>query len=222
MAEVTTVELARFLNIDQAKIRVLEGRGVIKKAKHNAWDPVKCAAAYIRYMQDEMKKTGKNSPDETVLTQPQAAALLGVTTRRIRQRSQEEDPPLQDKNGQYPCKEFGKWMLNDFRRGLGIAKDGTGYYDYDGERARLTFHQANNAEMEEQRKRRELIPANDIRQAWSDIISSARLKMLSLPTRIASVCSGKPASEIEKEAREIVNEALIELSEGGDGVPDDS
>lgn len=218
MASVSTADIASFLNLTQTQLRALERDGILKRDGHNKWDPTKCAAAYIRWLQ---KAYSKVTSEELGLTQAQVAAILGVTERRVRQRDKENYPPPK-KESRYPCKEFGKWMLDDFRRGLGIAKDGTGYYDYDGERARLTFHQANNAEMEEQRKRRELIPANDIRQAWSDIISSARLKMLSLPTRIASVCSGKPASEIEKEARGIVNEALIELSEGGDGVPDDS
>lgn len=152
------------------------------------------------------------------LTQSQAAALLGVTTRRVRQRSQEDNPPPQDSAGRYPCEAFGKWLIDDFRRGLGISGDGS-VYDYDAERARLTHHQANTAEIEEQRKRGELIPVDAVRLAWSDVVASARAKILSLPSRLASTVAGKSAEEIEKESRSIVHEALAELAEGGDGVP---
>ncbi len=152
------------------------------------------------------------------LTQSQASALLGVTARRIRQRDQEDNPPPKNEAGKYPCDAFGKWMLDDFRRGLGVSEDGT-VYDYDAERARFTFHQANSAEMEAQRKRRELIPSREIRQAWADIVASARAKLLALPSRLASSCSEKSAGELEKEAQSIIYEALKELAEGGDGVP---
>lgn len=156
--------------------------------------------------------------DTESLTQAQAAGLLGVTTRRVRQRGQEDNPPPQDDAGRYPCEAFGKWLIDDFRRGLGIGEDGT-VYDYDAERARLTHHQANTAEIEEQRKRNELIPAELVRQAWSDIIASARAKLLGLPSRLASSCAGKQSQDVETEARGIINEALNELAEGGDGVP---
>lgn len=148
------------------------------------------------------------------LTQAQAAALVGVTTRRIRQRSKEDNPPPQDEAGQYPCEAFGKWMVDDFRRGLGIAEDGT-VYDYDLERARLTHHQANSAALEEDAKRGRLIPAEQVKQTWSDLVASARAKLLALPSRLSSVCAGKGQSEIETEARAIVVEALTELSGAG-------
>ena len=150
------------------------------------------------------------------ITQAQAAAILGVSTRRIRQRSQEDNPPPQDETGQYPCESFGKWLHQDFRRGLGIADDGT-VYDYDMERARLTHHQANSAALDEQTKQGKLIPADLVRSTWSDLVASARAKMLALPSRLASACSGKDAEAIEGEARGIVTEALAELA-GGENV----
>lgn len=150
------------------------------------------------------------------ITQSQAAAILGVSTRRIRQRSQEDNPPPQDETGQYPCESFGKWLHQDFRRGLGIAEDGT-VYDYDMERARLTHHQANSAALDEQTKQGKLIPADLVRSTWSDLVASARAKLLALPSRLASACSGKDAEAIEGEARGIVTEALAELA-GGENV----
>lgn len=53
----TTSELARYLNITQKQLRYLEQLGVLKKVSHNRWDVTKCAAAYIRHLQDNNGKS---------------------------------------------------------------------------------------------------------------------------------------------------------------------
>ena len=80
-------------------------------------------------------------------------------------------------------------------------------------------NRANAAAQEDQRKRGELIPAVDVQQYWCDIVSNARSRLLSLPSRIAGVCAGKPQAELEIEARSIVYEVLAELASGGNGTP---
>lgn len=157
-------------------------------------------------------------PNDKTLTQPQAAALLGVTTRRIRQRSQEDNPPPQDKDGRYPCDAFGKWLIEDFRRNIGVGNNGKAY-DYNAERARMTHHQANSAALDEQAKQRILIPADQVRLAWSDMVASARAKLLALPSRLASTCAGKPAEEVDRGAKIIIYEALTELAQPGENAP---
>lgn len=104
---------------------------------------------------------------------------------------------------------------------MGIADDGTAY-DYDTERARLTHHQANAAAMDEQRKRGEMIPAEDVQQTWSEIVAAARAKLLALPSRLAGTCAGRDQAGIETEARAIIYEALSELARGGDGTPQET
>jgi len=147
-----------------------------------------------------------------VLTQSQAAELLGVTTRRLRQRSQEENAPPQNEKGQYPCRLFGKWMHENWQRGIGVADDGT-IYDYEKERARLTFHQANSAEIDELLKKKKAVLVEDVQKEWSDIVMTVRAKLLSLPSRIASSCNGKTSNEIENEAKSIIHETLTELAD---------
>lgn len=44
------------------------------------------------------------------LSQSQAAALAGVTTRRLRQMAHEPNPPLQDAAGRYPAAELSRWL----------------------------------------------------------------------------------------------------------------
>ncbi|NTU68659.1 MAG: hypothetical protein HGB02_07250 [Chlorobiaceae bacterium] len=143
---------------------------------------------------------------------------MGVTPRRLRQRDEEGDGPPRNEAKLYPCKQFGDWMRADWRRGLGFADDGNAY-DYDTERARLTHHQANAAAMDEQRKRGEMIAAEEVRQTWSEIVAAARARLLALPSRLAGTCAGRDAAGIEAEARAIVYEGLSELARGGDGTP---
>ena len=107
------------------------------------------------------------------------------------------------------------WLLSDFRRGLGIGDDAK-VYDYEGERARLTHHQANVAAMDDQVKSGKLIPAELVLTAWSGRVASARAKLLALPSRIAAECSGRPAADIESRARAVIYEALTELAKGSD------
>jgi len=44
------------------------------------------------------------------LSQAQAAALAGVTTRRLRQMAHEPNPPTQDAAGRYPAAAFSRWL----------------------------------------------------------------------------------------------------------------
>ena len=147
------------------------------------------------------------------MNQIQAAALMGVTPRRMRQIDNEENPPIRDQAGQYPCKEFGEWMRSTWRQGLGFADDGSAY-DYDSERARLTHHQANVAAQEDQTRQGQLIPAEVVKSTWCNLVANAKSKLLSLPHRLAVVCVDQPQERIEAEARAIVYEALNELAEG--------
>ena len=158
-----------------------------------------------------------------LLTIPQktAADLLGVTPRRLRQieAEQPDNPPPRDEQGQYPARQYGEWLRQQWRASVGFADDGR-VFDYDAERARLTHHQANAAAQEDQRKRGELIPADQVAQYWGDIVSNARSRLLSLPSRIAGVCARKDQSTIEAEARAIIHEVMAELAAAGnDGRP---
>lgn len=82
------------------------------------------------------------------------------------------------------------------------------------ERARLTFHQANIAELEEDLKRGLSILAENAEMVWAGGILAIRAKLLSLPTKMAPrLVSLKTISEIECVLKEGVDEALSELSE---------
>lgn len=149
------------------------------------------------------------------INQRTAAELLGVTPRRLRQIQTEnpDDPPPRDQDGQYPARQFGDWLRQQWQKSVGIAADGT-VYDYDQERARLTHHQANAAAQDDLARQARLIPAEQVQAAWSEMVTAARSRLLALPSRVAGVCAGKGQHEIEQEARALVYEALAELAAG--------
>lgn len=99
-------------------------------------------------------------------------------------------------------------------RETAAGRAGDGEFDLTAERARLAHHQANIAALDEEVKRKTLIPAELVKSKWADLVSSFRAKMLSLPTKIAGACVGRDEVQIESESRQIVNQALEELSRG--------
>ena len=148
-----------------------------------------------------------------------AAALAGVGVRRLEQLAHGDDPPPRSSDGTYPPREFGEWLRRRVLADVGIGQDGTAY-DYEAERARLTHHQANNAALDEAKKRGELIPAEDVAREWADLIGRARAKLLGLPPRLAAhAMTCATVREAEEFARAEVYAALSELGETPDDDP---
>ena len=97
----------------------------------------------------------------------------------------------------------------------------TGDYDKDEELGRLRFHQANIADMEERRIRRESLDAQEVTNAWVDMIMQARATLLALPVRVAQVAySGATMREIESAAREEIEAALNQMADRAVFAPD--
>ena len=143
----------------------------------------------------------------TPLTQTQAAALRGVTTRRLRQLDSEDNPPPKLSDGGYDPQAYGKWL----RRLWSVPE---GEHDYETERARLTHHQANKTALEEQVLAGNLLTAEEVESVWSAMIGAFRARMLSVPGRAAqSVIATADISEAEQIIRTLVYEALSELAD---------
>lgn len=86
-------------------------------------------------------------------------------------------------------------------------------YDYDFERARLTYHQANIASLDENIKKEKLIPAEAIEAAWMELVTAFRSKILSLPTKAAHhFITLTDINQIQDCLKEHLYEALEELS----------
>lgn len=152
-----------------------------------------------------------------VMTVTQVAAILSVTERRVYQLRDKPNPPPINEQGKIPCVEFGVWYRHYLLEKIGVNQDGT-VYDLNAEKARLTHHQANISELEEDTKKGNLIPAEIVKQHWETKAANTRAKLLNLPGRLAvSVVGANTIQDAEKTARQLITEALNELS--GNGLP---
>jgi phage terminase Nu1 subunit (DNA packaging protein) len=85
--------------------------------------------------------------------------------------------------------------------------------DINNERARLVYHQANLAALEEETRRSKLIPADDIAKEWEEIVSTIKSKMLTLPKAASNICLGVTNyQEMEHILKALVHDALDHLS----------
>tara|TARA_R100000951_G_scaffold40964_1_gene34695 strand:- start:366 stop:941 length:576 start_codon:yes stop_codon:yes gene_type:complete len=85
--------------------------------------------------------------------------------------------------------------------------------DYQEERARLTHHQANKTELEEQVLRGELIPSSEIESLLSNIFTAFRAKLLGLPVKASpQLVIMADVVDAENLLRKFIYEALEELS----------
>lgn len=138
------------------------------------------------------------------------ARFLNLTERRIQQLA---------RDGIIPKPEKGKYDL------VGCVQGYTGYLqarafgkevihaDAHQERARLLKAQADKTELEVKTLRSELIPSDEIAAEWAGLVVAFRSRLLVLPTRGAHLATGlKEFHEIESGLRELVHEALNELS----------
>ena len=151
------------------------------------------------------------------LNQAQAAALLGVTARRLRQMEQETTVPRSLGNGgraaEYPVEQFGEWLRQRWLKSAGVTSSGE-VYDEKVERARLLHHQANNEALKESVNRMNLLRAEVVERVWSDMVLSFRSKLLGLPSRAAQVVmSMESQNAIEEYLSSIVSESLFEIAD---------
>ena len=85
--------------------------------------------------------------------------------------------------------------------------------DYHRHRARLYKARADAAELEAAQLRGDLHASSAVEDVWTDMIASARAKLLSTPTRIAASIQGvTDISEIKNKVEEAIFEALLELT----------
>lgn len=148
------------------------------------------------------------------INQTQAAALMGVSARRLRQIEQEAGDVPKGPTG-YDCKEFGHWLKSRILSELSFGDDGE-VYDYKIEKARLTKLQADHEDLKVQEKTKELIAGDIVSDALSTVCSNIKTKMLSLPTKLAHKVTGiDDVTEIQALLEAQMREALQEIYTDG-------
>ena len=116
----------------------------------------------------------------------------------------------------YDTKEVIDWMIQREieRRISDHGGSETDFYDLEMERARLTYHQANIASLDQKIKEGKLIPADVVEGAWVDFVAAFRAKVLSVPTKAAHQFIGlNDLAQIQDVLKEHLYEALAELAD---------
>ncbi len=126
------------------------------------------------------------------LTQQDAAWLIGITPRALR----DMDAPRAE-DGTYNARTLIEWR---YRK------------DFTSQRERLHSAQAEKAELDLAVRRGELLEVGEVVRTWSDHIARARLRLRSIPHRVAAqIPVKKSAPEIARLLLDEIDEALSEL-----------
>jgi phage terminase Nu1 subunit (DNA packaging protein) len=134
------------------------------------------------------------------LNQQQAAYLLGVTSRSLRDWS---DVP-RNEDGTYNGRDLVQWFA---------GRQSQSNSEYDNQRERLAAAQAEKVETENRVRRQELAEMSEVADAWSDHIANARSKLLSMPAKLGPqlVNLADPAV-IASKVRTEIYASLLELA----------
>jgi len=137
------------------------------------------------------------------------ASLTGQARETVAKRLIDLKPTIRGSSKTYESREALPILY-----GIGSEQDGT--LDLTEERARLTFHQANNEKLKEEQLRGSLIPEDAVREYGSGMVAAFRAKMLALSSKLRNRFTSLPKDVID-EIQRLINEALEEL--GKDGIP---
>ena len=145
------------------------------------------------------------------------AKALNLTPRRVQQLKAEGLPTVG--RGQYelgPCMAwYIRYLQNALeKRGPNVNPDTP---DLLAEKTRLAREQGDKLSIENSIKRGELVYVSDVVNTWADHISSAKAKLMAMPTKLApQLVNQSNANVIAGRIREEVDAALTELAEGTD------
>lgn len=141
------------------------------------------------------------------LNQQQAAYLLGVTSRSLRDWS---DVP-RNEDGTYNGRNLVQWFA---------GRQSQSNSEFDNQRERLAAAQAEKVETENRLRRAELADMSEVAAAWQDHIIAAKSKLLSMPAKLGpQLVNCADAGTIAGRIRSEIYSALVELAESSDVRP---
>jgi phage terminase Nu1 subunit (DNA packaging protein) len=144
---------------------------------------------------------------------------FGCTGRTIRNLTAEGMPKAG--RGEYDLERCKSWYIHylksKLRQGAGAEGEDPGAYNVDRERARLTKAQAEQAEIELEEKKRQVIPIAAFKDAMGKMIGQARQQLLQLPGRVAHELANESAPVIKLKLTNHIHKALTALSEAKHG-----
>ena len=138
------------------------------------------------------------------------AKILDITPRRVNILVNDGVLPKLER-GRYALAPVVKAYIQYLRKRT--VNNDVGADDYATHRARLTSAKADMAEMEREQMKSNLIPADDVADAWDTMVSNMRAKLLSIPTKSATqTFAAENVTEAKTILKDAVNGALQELA----------
>lgn len=149
------------------------------------------------------------------IPQTEAARAEGFSDRHMRRLIKQGAGPKLLPNGNIDLADYRAWIAERVRREAGVDADGA--LSLAAERARLTRAQADKAEYEAATLAGELVRTAAVAESWGRMISAARARLLSMPTKVAPLARAARSDADACEAiRREVYEALSELARDPD------
>ena len=125
-----------------------------------------------------------------------------------RRKGDGKEPPFDNKLKRAPVRELGHWC-----RDVQVNKSlGRKPRNKESEELRHKRLQADKIEMSLMVQSKELVHAEDVTNAWAEMLTLVKTRLLKIPTSLAPRIHGeKDVYEIQKRLEDAVKEALEEL-----------
>jgi len=150
--------------------------------------------------------------DDIELTCPQLAIVWSCDERTVRAYA-ERGIAVKSGRGRYLLKASTRNLIEHLRE----TASGRGGHDavesLTAERARLAKEQADGHALKNQLARGELIPAADVQERWSDVCSTVRSRLLSIPSQLPAELPKITRVELDLIDR-LIRNALSALADG--------
>jgi phage terminase Nu1 subunit (DNA packaging protein) len=158
-----------------------------------------------------------------LLERPQVAELLSVKSPTRISKWELEGLPVAEPGKPGKASKYAQAAVVAWHVAREVARargTGEGGLDPAAERARKDRAQAELAEQMLASRGGALVPADEIKRAWAQLVIAAKSKLLALPRALAArLLTIESAPEIEALLRQHIVEALAELSSGQTGPP---
>jgi len=159
-----------------------------------------------------------------LVSQAQLAKELGLTAARISQlRSEGLPEPTKGKFDLVDCFRFYTRFLQRALAHRTVPEAGSGHRGITAARERKLAAEAEMAEYELARVRREMVAIPDIERSWVTLITTARSHLLAVAARVTPRILGELDREkVQRAVDDEIRAALTEVSRSRTGLPPES
>lgn len=178
----TQAGLARALGISRAQARLLLAKGVFKADEHGKISLSEAKKAYSEY-QSSLKK-GKSERSRKA-----AGKLLEAIGTEIPDDSDFKEV-------------YRRWMASVESDPIGVLNAAKAY---------LTALQVQEQKLKVDEQEKRLIPVERVNHDAEEIGTLIRSKLITIPSRVSTICEGRTARDIEEIIDIEINKALEEL-----------